>query len=223
MTQQCLHIDFVRAAQPVTGLQTKFGGSPVWLQASQWPLSRATGQPMMFIGQIALAQTELFAGAVAQMAYVFIGQELVEKTWDPDAGENAVILQPGHCDVPHRELSSGPTISSYDPLTGTVGEEPAEFSVTLSLRSEPDYIPQSQRLLWSGDEAMQYWSQLQGNKIGGSPVWIYDDRLPFEKWRLLLQLHSLRTPFEVNFGADGTGYVIANSDCTHAKFFWRRG
>jgi len=223
MTQECLHIDFVRAAQPVTGPQTKFGGSPVWLQGSEWPLSRATGQPMIFIGQIALAQTGLFPGAVAQMAYVFIGGEVVEMTWHPDAGENAVILQPGRCEVPHRELSSGPTITGYDPVTGAVSDQPVEFSVNLSRRSEPDYVPPAQRLQWSNAQTLQYMDSLQGNKIGGSPLPIHDNELPFDPWRLLLQLNSLRTPFYVNFGSDGVGYVVANEDCTRAKFFWCRG
>lgn len=221
MTRECLHIDFVRAPRPGTELQTKFGGSPGWLQAAQWPLSRATGEPMIFIGQIALTQTGLFPGAVAQMAYVFIGED-GQMTWDPDAGENAVILQPGLCEVPHRALNSGPTITGYEP-NGAVSDEPAEFSVTLSPHFEPDYVLRSTRRQWSDEELVRYMEQLQGNKIGGSPAWIHDDKLPFEPWRLLLQLHSTIAPFYVNFGSDGVGYVVADKDCTRAKFFWQRG
>ena len=47
-------IEFVEESSPVRGLVTKFGGQPVWLEAPQWPVSRTTGEPMRFIGQVAL-------------------------------------------------------------------------------------------------------------------------------------------------------------------------
>jgi uncharacterized protein DUF1963 len=222
MTQETLRVQFSPTSQPIAALVTKFGGSPVWLRASQWPLSRSTGRPMIFIGQIALAQVDLFPAAVARMAYVFIADD-PHMTWDPDAGENAVILQPGSCDIPHCDLRSGPTISAYDPVTGAVCDEPAEFSVKLLRRPEPDFVMESRWHLWGTGELQHYISELQGNKIGGSPVLLADQRLPFADWRLLLQLDSRTTPFFVNFGFGGTGYVIANADCTRAKFLWQAG
>ncbi|HNO61948.1 MAG TPA: hypothetical protein PKH44_15045, partial [Plasticicumulans sp.] len=45
---------FEPVREAVTACVTKFGGQPCWLKAPQWPLSRATGQPMRFIAQVAL-------------------------------------------------------------------------------------------------------------------------------------------------------------------------
>jgi hypothetical protein len=195
----------------------------VWLHAPQWPLSRSTSKPMIFVGQIALDRTGLFPGAVAQMVYLFISSDPVELTADPDAGENAVVLQPGSPNAPYAELYKGPTISAYDPATGTVEDYPAEFAVRLSPSSEPDFTPSSQWMHWSKDELRRYMSALGGNKIGGSPLLANDASIPFKDWQLILQLDSDCTPFFINFGFGGTGYVIANANCTSAKFMWLSG
>ena len=34
---------------PITEPVSKLGGQPVWVDAPQWPLSRATGKPMSFV------------------------------------------------------------------------------------------------------------------------------------------------------------------------------
>ena len=90
-----LRIELRQVAEPITRPETKFGGDPVWIDGPQWPLSRRYGCPMQFIGQVAI-DPRVFPNAVARMAYIFMtdldGGDL---TWDPDAGENAVILQPG--------------------------------------------------------------------------------------------------------------------------------
>lgn len=222
MTRSSLRIEFERAERPIGGLVIKFGGSPVWLQRSQWPLSPETRRPMIFIGQVALKDSNLFPGAVAQMAYVFIADE-PDKTGDPDAGENAVVLQPGAFDAPHSALSSGPTISAYDPTDGTVLSEPAEFAAMLSPRTDPDFATMAELLSWSVTEQQRYSGELMGSKVGGSPALWHESSLPFEDWRLILQLESSSAPFFVNFGFGGTGYAIANADCTRAKFFWLCG
>src|SRR4051812_27277543 len=100
----------VEAPEPIINLVTKFGGQPVWLDAPQWPISRATGQPMTFICQIVLTP-DLFGMVFARMAYVFMTDvdDIVE-TWDPDEGENAIILQPGPPSVPTQPLLTGPSI-----------------------------------------------------------------------------------------------------------------
>jgi uncharacterized protein YwqG len=91
-------IEFERAASRITSPTTKFGGQPVWIAGCQWPLSRETGNPMRFICQIALTPT-VFPDTNAQMAYLFMtdeeDDEFVDGTYEPDGGENAVILQPG--------------------------------------------------------------------------------------------------------------------------------
>ncbi len=98
-------IEFIEAKKPILDPVTKFGGQPVWVAEPQWPLSAETGKPMRFICQIALSD-ELFGSNDAQMAYIFMtdGDECVDGTWEPNGGENAVILQPGNTSVPVEPL-----------------------------------------------------------------------------------------------------------------------
>ena len=51
-----------RSCQPCV---TKFGGQPCLAESPQWPLSRATGQPMRFIAQVALEPRSLPGPAAA--------------------------------------------------------------------------------------------------------------------------------------------------------------
>jgi hypothetical protein len=97
-------IEFVESRSPLAAPVTKFGGQPVWIGDPQWPLSKSTGNPMRFIGQIAMESR--------RMAYVFMTDEeqFVDGTWDPDGGENAVILQPGINTAKTAALTGGPTL-----------------------------------------------------------------------------------------------------------------
>lgn len=101
-------IEFHEASSPIADFVTKFGGQPTWVSEPQWPLSRETGNPMRFIRQIKLTN-ELFPNTTAQMAYLFMTDEengeFVDGTYEPDGGENAVILQPGNCDIPTKALA----------------------------------------------------------------------------------------------------------------------
>ena len=83
-------LEFVSADGPVREPVTKVGGQPVWLEDPQWPLSLDTGEPMHFLGQFALDG--------GRLAYLFMsgeGDEYVDDTWEPDGGENALVIQPG--------------------------------------------------------------------------------------------------------------------------------
>src|ERR1019366_9388046 len=97
-------IAFRETRTPIVASATKFGGQPYWLTEPQWPLSRATGKPMRFICQIALTP-EVFGSVLGQMAYLFMtdpdsDEPWVDGTYEPDGGENALILQPGRLIVP---------------------------------------------------------------------------------------------------------------------------
>src|SRR5689334_7363060 len=99
------------ASAPITETVTKLGGQPVWIDEPAWPLSRSFGVPMRFLGQVAL-DADLFGPCAAQMAYLFIteAQTYAEGTWRADAGENAVVLQPGGWEGPLASLRRGPTL-----------------------------------------------------------------------------------------------------------------
>src|ERR1700759_4787138 len=104
-------IEFVESRRPITDPHTKFGGQPVWLGKADWPLSKATGRPMQFICQIKI-DPEKFAPVDARMAYLFMTDDgNVDGTWEPDGGENAVILQPGDVTARTTSILDGPSLN----------------------------------------------------------------------------------------------------------------
>jgi hypothetical protein len=112
LSVKCARIEYVEAAEPINEMVTKFGGQPAWLESPQWPISKKTREPMMFIGQISL-DLELFGDIKGKMAYLFMTSDDTgaANTWSPNMGENAVIIQPGEPLVPVQALASGPMLS----------------------------------------------------------------------------------------------------------------
>ncbi|EFH88103.1 DUF1963 domain-containing protein [Ktedonobacter racemifer] len=210
---------FEEVQQPITKLVTKFGGQPTWLTTPQWPLSRQTGKPMRFVCQIALDPT-LFGEIPGRMAYLFITHEegkFVDDTYDPDGGENAVIIQPGTPPLLTQPLLTGPSLYKRG-RAGTV-RLPCECAVQLSAGSDPDemYDPTVE----GPNDA--FWEEVGiENKIGGTPVFLQMPEYPAGgHWRLLLQLEdSTDLPFYVNFGG-GVGYAFLSEDGTSGKFLFQ--
>lgn len=204
-------IQFQAASAPITEPVTKFGGQPVWHDAPQWPLSRTTGNPMRFICQVAL-DPRLFPDAIGKMAYVFMTDEdeYVDGTWEPDGGENAVIIQPAPlaAGVRTSPQATGPTLFDMVQMPGYERLAPLEreYAVAMRLAEEPPFQPQA----------------LGGNKLGGSPVFLQGDEFPDEgEWRLLLQLDSADVPFSVNFGDAGVAYAFIDPTGQAAKMLWQ--
>ena len=148
------HIAFVEVKGPISDPVTKFGGQPVWLEKPQWPLSRSTGLPMKFIGQIRI-ETELFPGDGLRMAYLFIGEDEdgSSETWQAEGGENALILQPGSgaC-VEVTPTSTGPSLYRMVEKRGHDRLVPVacEYAVALELGEDPP--PPSDEDLATWDE-----------------------------------------------------------------------
>ena len=203
---------------------TKFGGQPVWLQPPSWPLSASTGEQMKFVCQIAL-YPEIFGQLKGQMAYIFITdlEKQVVPAWDPDAGENAVIIQPG---APYRGKTQaagiGPTIYEYIEVPGdpNLHPRPCEFMVDLERRTDPDFIDENHRVAMNDAEFEVYSKQIEGNKIGGTPFFLQEDALP-PSGHLLMQLDSTKVPFYINFGDCGVGYAFISPDGTMGKFLFQ--
>jgi hypothetical protein len=83
-------IQFVPVTKAIRDPVTKFGGQPTWLASPQWPLSRETGRPMRFIGQVAL--TDDFFGSIdGRMAYLFMtdGDDYVDELGNPMVARTA--------------------------------------------------------------------------------------------------------------------------------------
>jgi len=218
-------IEFVEAKKPILEPVTKFGGQPVWVSEPQWPLSAETGKPMRFICQIAVSD-ELFGSVAVRMAYIFMTdeEEYVDGTWEPDGGENAVILQPGNTSVPVEPLAEGPTLYQMvkKMFKKRLVPDPCEFGILATVSEDPAFVTESERAEWSEEKWEEYANALDGNKIGGTPIFMQGDEFPGPgSWKLLLQLDSTRVPFFVNFGDAGIAYAFLSEDGTRGKFLWQ--
>ena len=199
-------LEFKAANQPITTIKTKFGGQPVWLEEPQWP-QNAQGKPLHFIGQVVI-DPNLFPEAAGQVAYLFMSSEEDAQTWDPDSGDNAVIIQPGtpRLHVKVEPSNQGPTLMEEEfEAQGRTKEEP--YQVVPDLLDEDAY--------------KDYFRQLGGNKIGGTPLFVQAEEYPKGFDRLLLQLVSTKLPFDINFGDSGTGYLFIDSKGTQGRFLWQ--
>jgi uncharacterized protein YwqG len=218
-------IEFIEALKPVREPVTKFGGQPVWLAEPQWPISAETGKPMLFICQIVLSE-EIFGPTIPKIAYIFMtdDEDYVDGTWEPDGGENAVILQPGATSIHVEPLAKGPTLYRMvkKMFKNRLVPEPCEFTVHGPISEDPAFVPESEHSQWSEDQWAEYANALDGNKIGGTPIFLQNDEFPGPgSWKLLLELDSTQVPFFVNFGDAGIGYAFLSEDGTTGKFLWQ--
>lgn len=177
-----------------TNLQTKFGGQPDWIDEPQWPISKELGQPMRFIGQVNLG--EAFPEYDGKLAYIFMTEhyeEYVDGTWEPDGGENAIIIQPhGDTTTYVQAIKNGPSRE--------------EFGIKVVEKEIEDDELEGCRIGGSPEF-------MQGEE--------YPE--PKEEWVFLAQLDSCTLPFEVNFGDAGIGYAFINKSATKGKFLWQCG
>ena len=152
------------------------------------------------------------------------GDEYVDGTWEPDGGENAVILQPGNTTVPVEPLSEGPTLYRMvnKMFKKRLVPRPCEFSVRITASNDPLFVPESERASWSEAKWEEYANALDGNKIGGTPIFLQGDEFPGPgSWKLLMTLDSTHVPFFVNFGDAGIAYAFISEDGTVGKFLWQ--
>ena len=217
-------IEFIEADAPITDPVTKFGVQPVWLERPEWPLSKELGRQMQFVCQIAL-DPDIFGVSPGKMAYLFITgeSEWVDATYDPEGGENAIIIQPGGTnDVETVPESEGPSLYTFVDGRGWEGTVPYEYSVNLQPGEDPEYVGEDERVEWSEAEFDAYERSLDGNKVAGTPGFIQADEFPEAgPWRLLLQLDSMTVPFHVNFGDAGIGYAYISEDGRSGTFLWQ--
>ena len=218
-------INFKQVKKPITELVTKFGGNPVWLTEPQWPISKETGKPMRFICQIELSE-DIFGKRVCKMAYIFMtdDEEYVDGTWEPEGGENAVILQPGNSDIHTEALNKDPTLYKMEKkfLNKKLVPVSCEFEVELASGKDPEFVPEAERASWDEDKCETYANALDGNKIGGTPIFLQADEFPGTgSWQLILELDSTKVPFSINFGDSGIGYAFISKEENIGKFLWQ--
>lgn len=196
--------DFASLDNPPAQPSTKFGGNPDWLQTPEWPISRSTGKPMAFIGQIKIDK-EQFPFAKAEWAYLFISEfdDYVDGTWESEGGENAVILQPGdNSHIQTVNQSQGLTLSDI------------AYYPTIEMITEP--------IVEDADGFIENDSHYSC-KIGGIPAFIQDEEYPEteDEWHFFLQIPSDVFPFTLNFGDCGTAYAFLSSTGDKARLLWQ--
>ncbi|MFI6151447.1 hypothetical protein ACIBCA_01980 [Kitasatospora sp. NPDC051170] len=209
-----LHIDgFSVVGKPVDTPATKFGGQPVWRTGPQWPISAAWDRPMRFVAQIELGPV-LGAAGEGKTAYVFVTHADHEEAdffdpdvIDPDGGENAVIVQPGGAYTgPVRPLATGPGLYGRD---GSA----VEFSLDLRPVDEPDPLTDAELEALPSADRDGYLDRIDGDKIGGAPLFFQgDDRPDGGPWRLLLQLDANWVPFRLTLGASPRVFALVSED-----------
>ncbi len=216
------HIRYIATKHDPTTPVTKFGGQPNWISKPQWPLSRSTGKQMTFVGQVVLDHTT-FPGAKGKIAYLFVTAfddgSPESEPWNPDAGENAVIIQPGgKLTVTVAGDRTGPTSETLvpNPSTGKSAYQPVVYRVGLSPHLDQPFISDSSIVTLGTSEQDKYFSSIDGDKIGGTPAFIQPAEFPCSANRLLLQLED--PPFDINLGDGGDGYAYIDDTGTVGKF-----
>ena len=219
------------SAEPIKEAITKFGGQPVWLKEAQWPLSASTGKLMSFIAQVRL-EPSVFGKIQGQMAYLFMtDDEDGGLTSDPEAGENAVIIQPdGQLPTYVEPLQAG----QFDPNKIELNVKPLKVK---AINEGPTYCADVRAELTPGedntsslkveDEDDEEGDELDGIdelKIGGIPVFLQNEEYPkggSSQWKLLLQMGDEALPSaSLNFGM-GYCYAFISKDGRSGKFLWQ--
>lgn len=215
-----------RAESPIQHPETKLGGWPVWVEQPAWPVSRATGELMLFLGQVCV-EPSLFPVEPGLVAYLFMtgGEPRDLETWDPHSGENAVILQrssPGRNPI----ITEGPCLHETFWEEGIAMQRPIELAATLSIGEELPEIEYDEYLQLPSERQAEYDQQM-GLKMGGTPEWIQGDEIP-EGWRLLVQipdypeLEGKCIQTDWNFGT-GVCYVLISPGYTEGLLLWQCG
>jgi len=214
-------LKFVQVTEPVADLVTKFGGQPVWLEPADWPASRRTGQPMVFVGQIRIPDFINPHGDL-RMAYIFMTENSdVDNTYDPNGGENSVIIQVADLQAQPVAAAQGPVLWFDESVAFKVNKLlPCEFLVEAALVDDGAYIPENELCDLPSDEGDRIYDSLNHDKIGGNPLWYQNEEFPYESAKLLLQLSDEGLPFFVNFGC-GTAYVYTDALVQEAKMLWQ--
>lgn len=213
-----------RESKQATSVDFFFGGEPFGLPREQWPLSKSNRQPMQFICQLPFGPDK-FPGTAESVAYIFmsVGED-EEATWDPDSGENAVVIVPRNQTTGSVTHGEAPRLCRYVKKwwRSRLSSEVCVYATGLEIAQDPEFLSRDVLMNLSEDQIEQYYAKIEGNKVGGVPRFIQDDELPFsEAWSLLMQLDSTTVPFYINFGDCGIGYVFLNHDGSQAKFLWQ--
>ena len=187
---------FCRSVFPIKKKISKFGGIPNWIDKPTWPISKSTKRPMKFLCQIRLDQ-KIFPNCIGKMAYIFMSdddKEFIDDTYEPESGENAVIIQP-------ENIPAFIETQALESISHTFEEYNLEL----------EYIHEENQ------------ENFYETKIGKEPYFLQGEEFPKGNIKtLLLQLKEKDCPFRICFGGDcGIAYAFINEDGTEGRFLWQ--
>lgn len=204
-------VKFEKAEKKITKPITKFGGQPIGIEESQWPISKSwDDRKMMFVGQI-LLEKGMLGNNEDFMIYIFVTHpdDYEDDFFDPDVtewngGENVVIIQPLE-KVYKKECPKGPTIFDKN-------NERFEYIPVLKEGADPEFITSDKYQRLDDCERYRYDQLVDTDKIGGTPNFFRGDEWREGDWKLLLQLHCNFQPFVLNLGAMPVLFVFISGD-----------
>jgi uncharacterized protein YwqG len=209
---------FEESTIPITELKTKFGGQPIWLNESAWPLNPESiaDEKMLFLGQIVLEE-DIFPDSNGAVVYLFFadGIELLyEKS-------TAIVIQTTNSTyktefknfyLKYVAEATGKSIYEFDEDNNAV---PKEYNLLFNPLETEIPTPVAERWdRWNDfdyDTGLSFSKpDLAGNKIGGQAICMSGlSNLPAyydsEDWNLLLQLAPIQGYWDTALKAQG-GY-----------------
>ncbi len=225
-----LEMTWRSSAKPIDALVAKLGGQPVWLDEPFWPVSASSGAPMTFVGQFPLP------GPQARMGYLFIAQDDDGAlTFEPEAGENALLVQPNGrvpAFVTGLHVSTGPSLwrrgltwTERVPVELHIDAHPAERTTQRAVEREAALQAAARRGEVSDpDEGHDAdWVECRSH-VGGPPLcWQPWTTRVNPSWRFFFQLDGAEgcgeDAYALNFGG-GTGYAFLSADEREGRFLW---
>ncbi len=165
---------------------------------------------MRFLAQVVVRDEPL------TLAYVFMTDEDDDyvDTFEPDGGENAVVVQPGGLlpdGVRTQPLATGPGLRDDD-------GEPVELVVSDDVGGD---AMAGDAMAGDAMAELDDADQLDVVRTSGEPQWLQADEHPGPGWRLAIQLDSGAVPASLAFGDAGVGYAFVNDDLDRGVFFWQ--
>lgn len=175
---------------------SKFGGQPWWSGAPQWPTSKATGEQMMFVGQLLHPDgNRLFR------FFITDDRKGDLRTFDPGCGESAVVVDGELLKNGYIERATGPSL-----------ERTKSSLLGLKTSIIPAYY------------AIELLDDMKGHrpyrdKIGGHPDWVNSGFEQYDNWELLFQLQT-GAQIEYTLGDCGVLYALRNNE-NQAILVWQ--
>ena len=231
-----LQMRFRAADGPIRAARAKLGGQPVWLDRPTWPLSRSSGEPMVFVGQFPVPE-----GRTTRLAHLFITDDVggAAPTYEPEAGENALLVQPDGR-VPPFVRTSGAVTGPSLWRRGATWDDRVEVELAVELvplDAAVEAVLEADIAVGAAERAGVLLDVPDGCEVDaaapgpysylGGKVRRWQAHLPLEvpdDWRFHFQLdhgdgNGPGDPYALNLGG-GSGYGFLSPDLRDGRFCW---